>query len=273
MAIDRPALRYYGGKWAIAPWIIAHLPEHDLYCEPYGGAGSVLLQKPASPLEVLNDLDGDICNFFRVLRERPAELIHALELTPFSREEYELTYEVVEDADPLERARRVAVRAWQGRSGAVNQWRSGWRYNRKLTNGAPAVRGWAHQDHLCAIAERLRMVQLENDDALACIKRFDGPRALFYVDPPYVQIVRSRWRRTAYRHEMSEDDHIRLAEVLRAVQGMAIVSGYETALYAELYSGWHTESHMARTEAGTTRREILWISPAAAARGRQGKLC
>ena len=98
--ITRPALRYYGGKWAVADWVIRHFPHHDCYVEPYGGAGSVLLNKQPSPLEVLNDLDGETVNFFRVLREQPEALMRAIELTPFSREEYECSYRIPEDAPP-----------------------------------------------------------------------------------------------------------------------------------------------------------------------------
>lgn len=115
-APTRPALRYYGGKWAIAPWVIQHLPPCTTYVEPFGGAGSVLLQREPVPIEVLNDLDSNTVNFFRVLRERTGELLRAIEFTPYSREE---TYLALEPSDdPLERSRRFYVRSWQTMHGA-----------------------------------------------------------------------------------------------------------------------------------------------------------
>ena len=113
----RPALRWFGGKWRLGPWIVQHLPPHAAYCEPYGGAASVLLRKPPARLETWNDLHGRLVSFFRVLRERPDELVRLLALTPYARQEYEQAREVA--ADPLEDARRFYILAAQGRVGAA----------------------------------------------------------------------------------------------------------------------------------------------------------
>lgn len=276
--ITRPALRYHGGKWVLGPWVVEHLPsDHECYVEPFGGAASVLIRKPPSPIEVYNDLDGEVVNFFRVLRERTAELIRAVELTPYAREEQREAYEV-EGCDDLERARRFFVLAWQSRGASRGNWRSGWRYMRSRTlRGQTPVDDWSNFERLYAIAERLRDVCFENDTALDVIRRFDGPRTLFYCDPPYVHSTRSlRWSENAYRHEMSDDDHRELATVLHEIQGIAVVSGYRSELYDELYEGWRRVDRTTNTDgkAGQPGRavESLWISPRAAALVRQQPL-
>jgi len=254
----RPALRYYGSKWRLAPRVIAHFPPHTCYVEPFGGSAGILLQKPPSYLEVYNDADQQVVNFFRVLRERSAELIRAIKLTPFSRAELDLAYRAC--TDELEQARRFYVRAWQSRSGPVSQWRGGWYFERSGSRGKPLIASWNETRHLWRIVSRLKRVSLECDDALAVIGRYDAPGTLFYVDPPYPRSTRTRWASAGYRHEMSDEDHRCLAEVLRSAQGMIIVSSYPNALYDELYHGWHKVTQEARTATGQNAVEVLWIS-------------
>ena len=187
----RAALRYYGGKARLAPWIVAHLPPHACYVEPFGGAASVLLRKPPAPCEVYNDLDGEVVGFFRVLRERPGELVEAVRGTPFARAEIDLACAPTPpDLDDLERARRVYVRAWQGRHGLPARGRMGWRFERATDDSRTAVAQWTDLERLWETAERLRAVQLECDDALRVIARFDGPDTLFYCLAPG-QLVRT----------------------------------------------------------------------------------
>lgn len=267
-AITRPALRYYGGKWVLAPWIIQHLPEHESYIEPFAGAASVLLQKRPSRIEVYNDLDGEVVNFFRVLRDHPGELVQALSLTPYARGELTACKEPA--INPIERARRLFVLAWQGRS--RNSWTAGWRFQRTThrRSRSPAD-DFADVDRLHAIAARLRHVQIEKDDALAVIERFDTPRAVFYCDPPYLESTRSgRWAANAYANELTDEDHVALSEVLHRIEGMALVSGYDSPLYDELYGGWQKVTKRATTDhrgAEVKRTECLWISPRAAESG------
>ncbi len=262
MLIIRPPIRYYGGKWRLAPWIISHFPLHQCYVEPFGGAAGVLLRKPPSVFEIFNDIDHEVVNFFRVLRERPVELIRAIELTPWSREEQRLSFEPCDD--PLERARRFYLRSWQTRGGPRTQWRSGWRYHYRINGQRPpdTTKLWNQTDHLWAVVERLKQVQIECDDALAVIERYDAPTTLFYVDPPYLAETRSqRWSAKAYQHEMSREDHIRLAEVLNEVEGMVVLSGYPSDLYEELYGEWETRIRGAVNEVATKTVERIWISP------------
>lgn len=262
LAPRRPALRYFGGKWLLSDWIMSFFPPHACYVEPFMGGGSVLLRKPRSRHEVANDLDGEVVNFFRVLRDRPDDIARAVALTPFARAELDVAYEPCEDE--LERARRLFVRSWQGRGGPRTQWRSGWRFSR--SENADSGYRVADVENLLAVAERLSGVQIDNGDAIKVIQRFDAPETLIYCDPPYLLDVRgSRWGSKAYKHEMTDADHVRLAEVLRACVGMVIVSGYDSPLYADLFPGWKTAHRASRKDVGSGM-ETVWLSPAVVAR-------
>lgn len=257
--IQRPALRYRGGKWRIASWIIRHLPVHECYVEPFMGACSVLLQKPPSAFEVVNDLDGYVVAFFRCLRDRRADLEESIWLTPCSRQELRLAYEPAEDE--LEKARKLYMRCAIGR-GSANR-KSGWRFQKAWNGwGKDYPRLMKHLDHFGPIADRLMTVQIEQDDALATIRRFDGPRTVFYVDPPYMAEFRAR-SRDLYSTELNDEDHLRLAEVLHSIVGMALVSGYASPLYEKIYAGWRQVKKIAYGERQKQVTECLWISPAA----------
>lgn len=259
---SRPALRYYGGKWRQAAWIVSHFPPHKNYVELCGGAASVLLHKPRSPLETYNDIDSEVVNFFRVLRDQTDELMRRLRLTPWSRTEYELSRSPADD--PVEAARRFFVLSWQSIHGATmpRARRSGWRFQKHDDDrGTNAVRDLVDIDHLYQIAERFRGVQLECGDALEVAVNFDSPDTLHYFDPPYLARHRSRMDR--YRHEVDEQYHVQAAEVLRQLVGYVVVSGGPCLLYAGLYEehGWRRVETNARGNSGSTRIEALWLSP------------
>jgi DNA adenine methylase len=267
-SITRPALRYFGGKFRLASWIAEQFPPHTAYVEPFGGAANVILRKPPSTFEVYNDLDGEVTNFFRILRERSDELIRMIELTPYSREEQQLAFETSED--DLERARRLYIRCWQSHGGGRTQWRTGWRYQVNNTRGKCILQDWNQVDHLWAIVARLKQIQIENDDAFRVIKRFDRDDTLFYLDPPYLPLTRSiRWRKKAYTFEMTDDEHKRLAELLSNIKGMAIISGKPSELYDQMLAGWRVLRKTVPTDFNSTTVECLWISPNADARIRQ----
>jgi len=258
MIPTRPALLYFGGKWRIAPWIVSHFPEHVSYVEPFCGAASVLLRKTPSKLETINDKDGEVVNFFKVLRTYPEQLIRAIELTPYSRSEYWNAYMPADD--PIEQARRYYVRSWFGRGGMRKE-SGGWRFRKTDSRGGSFV-DWSQISHLRQVVERLRAVQIENDDALTIIKKYDTQNTLFYVDPPYIISTRSE-QKIAYRHEMTNEEHCQLAEVLNSVKGMVILSGYKSELYEKLYPGWKTVSKVSRKINSKEALETLWISPLA----------
>jgi len=266
--ITRPALRYYGGKFRLAKWIIGQFPPHVCYVEPFGGAGSIILRKQPSYHEIYNDLDGEVVNFFRVLRERGDELIHEIELTPWSREEQRLSF--IPSNDDLERARRLYVRAWQTHGGGRTQWKSGWRYQKGTARGSKIVDDWSHIKYLWAVIARLKQIQIENGDGLEVIKRFDREDTLYYVDPPYLADIRSlRWRKKAYTCEVDDSYHVKLGRLLNNIKGMAIISGKPCELYRDLYDGWKILQRTSPTDFGGNTVECLWISPKAEFRQRQ----
>lgn len=269
-APTRPVLRYHGGKWMLAPWIISHFPAHRIYTEPFGGAGSILMRKDrASMVEVYNDLDGEIVGLFRVLRDisTAQRLIELLQLTPYAREEFTGSYEP--SGDPVEQARRTVVRAFLGfGSDSASGAKTGFRANGNRKNAHPS-RDWTNYPaSIAAVCERLQGVVIENRNAIEIMQQHDAPRTLHYCDPPYVHETRSAAvvrSGKGYRHEMTTADHQELAEALRAMAGMVIVSGYDSPLYSDLYAGWAVKSRAALADGALDRTEVLWMNPACAA--------
>lgn len=267
----RPVLRYHGGKWKLAPWVISHFPRHTSYVEPFGGAASVLLRKGRVPTEVWNDLDGELVHLFSVLRDpASAELLaRACALTPFARSEFDLSYQPTDDA--VERARRFIVRSFfgYGSKACISPAQNGFRCLRTGDN-SPAVDWSRYPEALQAAARRMLGVVIEHKPALDIIRRFDRKDTLFYLDPPYVQGLRNL-EQGIYRHEMTDDEHRELAASLQEIKGMAVVSGYRCALYDELYSEWRRVDCRAYADKASPRTESLWISPRAVA-ATQGRL-
>lgn len=267
--VKRPALRYHGGKFRLASWLLQFFPAHGCYVEPFGGAAGVLLRKPRAYAEVYNDLDGEIVNFFRVLRDpvMRADLIEACRLTPYARDEFDLSYEPTDDA--LERARRTCVRAAMGfGSAGATKASTGFRTDTRRKYGT-AQHNWAdYPGALGAIGERFSGVLIENRDAIDIIRAHDGPDTLFFVDPPYVHETRSMRNRGGYRHELDDEAHRALLTALRAVDGMVILCGYATELYDSQLAGWQRHSTAARISGGrgtSLRTEVAWLNPACVA--------
>jgi DNA adenine methylase len=271
--ITRPALRYFGGKWRLAPWIMSHFPAHECYVEPFGGAASVLLRKQPSFVEVYGDLDDRLVNFFEVLRNRADELMRVINLTPYSEREYLMS--MTRHPDALEDARRYAVMHWQAinpRSSKTGM--SGFRRIKSLTGYHSPADDWCDMGHLLAIAERMKRVQIECRSAFDIIGIYDGPQTLFYVDPPYVHSTRVNGARQGYAHEMTDGQHEALAAVLKQCRGMVVLSGYSCEMYDRLYDGWVRREQMAKLNGGTQgsnakKTEVLWINSACADRMNQ----
>lgn len=272
MKIRRPIMRYHGGKWRLAPWIIEKMPPHRVYIEPFAGAASVLLRKPPSFAEVINDLDDMVVNVFRVLRDPDLarELQRRCVLTPFARSEFDLAYQPTDDA--IEAARRTLVRSWMGHGAAgVRAHRAGFRVNphRQRTTAADDWAGWA--PCIAAFTARLRNVTIEKRPAGKLIADHDRPDVLIYADPPYLFGVRSQKRKGSdlyhgYNHEMTDADHVALIAQLRGCSGaMVMLSGYASALYDEGLTGWARFETEAFADRGEARTEVLWLNPAAMA--------
>lgn len=265
----RPVLRYHGGKWRLAPWIISHFPEHRTYVEPFGGAGSVLMRKPRCYAEVYNDLWGDVVNVFRVLRDRrrAAELREQLKLTPFSREEFEAPWR--KGRSMVERARRTVFRSFAGFGSASTNgdYNTGFRSNSNRSHTTPA-HDWAnYPDLIESFTERLAGVVIEHRPSHRVIDQHDGPQTLIYLDPPYPLGTRNVDRGNAhYVCEMTDDDHRVLAEQLHLVRGFVVISGYPCDLYdRQLYPNWQRVQTTAFADGARPRTEVLWLNPACSA--------
>jgi DNA adenine methylase len=256
----KPPIPYFGSKQRLAAWIVSLLPPHEHYVEPFAGSLSVLLAKRPSPMETVNDLDGDLMTFWRVLRDRPQDLVRVCELTPHSRAELTAAWEPTHDE--LELARRVWIRLGQGRGGMMR--RTGWRHYVAPAGSTLSMPGYleAYRERLLPAAERLRGVSLESLPALALIGKYGAQRdCLLYVDPPYMGSVRTD-SNSRYGVEMrGEEEHRELAAALGDCAATVVLSGYASPLYAELYEGWRryeTATMTGNAAADKARTEVLW---------------
>lgn len=294
----RSPIPWFGGKQRSAERIADLFPPHDVYVEVFGGGGSVLLTKPRTKLDVYNDRDNGLVTFFRALRDEPERLLALLELTPYSRTEYDIcrtTWYTIDD--DIERARRFYVAASQSFGGMVqgsvepgradgHRHDGGWK--RELSGHSGIVhrtgRGWGGEkfgrmhlsraasaanrvDHIWRFVERLRYVQVDNLDWRDCLDRYDAPGVLFYLDPPYVPDTR---KSGGYSHELTLADHEELVGRLLELKGDVVISGYDTDVYVPLvFAGgyhrveWETICSASQIDAGDTRKartEVLWLS-------------
>lgn len=269
--VTRPALRYLGGKWKLAPWIIEHFPAHRLYVEPFGGAASVLLRKPRAFSEVYNDMDEEVVNLFTVLRDpaQASKLIEAVTLTPYARTEYEGAFHTT--ADPVERARRLVVRSYMGHGSNASNINRNTGFRAALVNGdraLPALDWSSLPPALAQVAGRFVGVVVERRPALQVIDRYDVPDALIYADPPYLHETRSGKRRggelyCAYPVEMTDADHEELIDRLQACEAMVVLSGYPNEMYERL--GWLRKERDTHADGARDRTEALWLNPACVA--------
>lgn len=274
--LTRPVLRYHGGKWKLASWIIEHFPAHRVYVEPFGGGGSVLMRKPRSYAEVYNDKWPVVVDVFRCVRnpETAAELERRLRLTPFARDEFVCSY-IVEGDDLVERARKAIVRSFMGFGSASTNGAhpTGFRGSSNRSGTTPA-HDWQHWPaHIAAFTERMQGVVIENLDFAELLERHDSAETLIYADPPYTHDTRNMARgNSAYAHDFNTEDHERLAAVLHGCAGMVIVSGYPNPLYDRLFAGWEIRECHAFADGAKPRREVLWLNERCATAQRQGRM-
>ena len=261
------AFGWYGGKFSHLNFLLPHLPTDAAhFCDVFGGSAAVLINREPAPVETYNDLDSELVNFFATLRhpEHGERLLREIALTPFSREELELACTPECDLDTVERARRFYVRARQTRTGLAQTSSKGRWAQCVLTSRSGmsgAVSRWLGAvEDLPPIADRLMRVQIDNAPALEVIQRYDTPDTLFYLDPPYVHDARGD--KHAYYGEMSDFEHVELANLLSQINGRAAISGYRCDLYDSLYAEWHRVDapikicHSVRQP----RQECLWIN-------------
>ncbi len=257
---------WYGGKFSHLSWLLPLLPPTHSYCEPFAGSAAVLLNREPSQIETYNDLDGEVVNFFRVLRDRKEQLIEALGFTPFSREEFSLACQLDPTLSSFERARRFYIRARQVRTGlaqtaSLGRWANCKQTSRRGMSGV--ISRWLGGVELLPdIAERLLRVQIENRPAIDVIELYDSPDTLFYCDPPYVHDTRGDSK--AYQYEMTDHDHQELADLLNSVKGLVALSNYDSPLFDALYprGGWYKHITAPKTIHSTKdkRQEVLWTN-------------
>lgn len=264
-----PALRYHGGKWRLAPWVISHFPPHLTYVELFGGSAAVLLQKPRARSEIYNDLGKDVVRMFRTIRDRPDDLARALVLTPYARAEYETLYDPTDD--DVEAARRFIARSFMGQNSKGAYRRSGFDTRNNEDHFIARVRSLAAvPEQIAVMAGRLQQVLFENCDAVDLVRRHAMPGTLLYADPPYLE------KRNYYPDSFGIQQHRDLLAALARTPAMVAISAYPSDLHRELLPGWQMVSTDARTDttsrAANGRTEVLWLNPACVAgldRGRR----
>ena len=257
------AFGWYGGKFSHLNWLLPLLPYTNHFVDVYAASASVLLNREPSPLETLNDIDEEIITFFDILRTHTEELIRAIDLTPYSRQEFKRSLDP-QNQDKLERARLFYIKARQARL-ALTQRATGGRWQYCTAQSRRGIAGtvskWlGGKAHLEAIAKRLLLVQLENDPAIDVIKRYDTKETLFYCDPPYPHEIRGD--SNVYQYEMTEEDHRELAEILHNVEGLVAISGYDCSIMQELYGDWRVFKAPIKKTATSfeDRQETLWTN-------------
>lgn len=259
-APTRPVLRWHGGKWKLAPWIISHFPKHRVYVEPFGGAASVLLRKDRCYAEVYNDLDSEVVNLFRVLQSEGAKLRELLHVTPFARAEFALAYEPSED--PVERARRLIIRSFMGFGSNGHARKTGFRSNSNRIGTTPAQDWRNYPECLEAMIDRFRGVVIESAPAIKVMPTHDSAATLFFIDPPYLADTRDRG--SDYTHEMDDEDHLELLAAIRTLTGMVVLCGYPSPIYDEALPSWRRIETAAHADGARPRTEVLWLNPACA---------
>lgn len=250
----KTVLKYPGAKNRIADWICSFIPQHSVYVEPYGGSLTVFFNKKPCHIETVNDIHDEVVNYFRVLRDNGEKLRRLIELTPYSRSEYEKAYEKTDDS--IERARRFCVRCWMG-FGCSNRYKNGFKSGQQTISPNPA-RAWVQLPEVMLMAsERLKGVQIENLPALELIGRYDTPDVFMYIDPPYLQGIRKNY---LYKYEMDNVEHEELLKKLLNHPAKIMISGYDNNMYNNYLIGWRKVSKKTRAENGLTRTETLWMN-------------
>lgn len=250
-------IKYPGSKWGTAEWIVSHFPEHHSYLEPFFGSGGVFFNKPRSDIETINDIDGDVVNLFRWIKDDPERLAKEIYFTPYSREVYEEAYRK-EPESSIEKAVLFYIRLNMGHGFRTTGEKVGWKVDIQGREKAYAAADWCRiPEKIMEAAERLRGVQIENRPAVEVIRRYNFENVLIYCDPPYVLSTRCRKQ---YKHEMSDEDHEELLEALLQHKGPVVISGYSCPLYEEKLGEWFREERMNYAQNAKRRREIIWYN-------------
>lgn len=249
-------LNYPGAKWRIAKEIVSLIPSHRSYLEPFFGSGAVLFNKPPSAIETVNDIDGDITNFFKVLREQSEKLAEAISLTPYSRDVFNDAHKN-RGTDDFDRAYRFAIRSKMGHGFKTYQ-KTGFKIDVYARERSYCVDCWNRlPKDIISAAVRLKGVQIENQPALDVIRKFNHDNVLIYADPPYLLETRGGKQ---YRHEMDEQDHLELLAALMEHKGYVILSGYPSEMYDRELRRWRKVTRKSYNQNSDARTEVLWCN-------------
>jgi DNA adenine methylase len=256
-------LQYPGKKNSIAKWIISHFPpdyQSMTYLEPFFGSGSIFFRKERSAVETINDIDNEISNLFMQIRDKPDELMLLLMNTPWSREEYDLSFEKTDS--PLEKARRCIVRFWFT-VGANVRVKNGMRFEIKRNTGGIGYFHLKLPEVISLASERLKhskngIVQIENRNVFELIPIYDRENVLMYLDPPY--LLETRKNKKIYKHEFEHGEHEELLKLITNSKAKIIISGYENDLYKQYLSGWRIEKTTNNDQAGNRKTECIWLN-------------
>ena len=257
------AFTYYGGKYSKLDFILPNLPKTKMFVDVFGGSAAVILNKKPCEKNIYNDLSSRVCTFFRQLRDNSDEIIRLLKLTPYSREEFEKSFDDGKFSD-VEIARRFFVQISMVFNSVPDGAKSSWKspnekraYNLTYLNTV---------NNLELLIERLRTIAIENAPAIEIIKRYDNKETLFYIDPPYVYSER-KYKSKIYDYEMTDEEHIELIELLKNIEGRAVISGYDSKLYNDNLDGWFKIKNKptlvpTSTQSGNPRAQVetLWLN-------------
>jgi DNA adenine methylase len=262
----RAPFGYYGAKLRVASRIVRKLPPHNAWVEAFCGSAALTLAKEPAPIEIINDLDGQIINLFQQLRNNAKALCRLVALTPYARAEFQYARKSNKNDSPLERARKFLVASMMTINGTVGSpTKSGFSFSQSYArHGREArVNRWYNlPERLSKVAERLRSVRVENRDARELLKIFSNrPATLVYLDPPY--FINRRHRYAIDTND--EQFHRELLEICSKARCMILISGYNNVVYSKLLSsknGWqrYTVPTTTRDTKGRDycRTEVLW---------------
>lgn len=255
----KAVLKYPGSKWRIAQNIISMIPNHHSYLEPYFGSGAVFFTKDPSAIETINDLDNDIPNLFKCIRNDPERLAANISAIPYSRYEYESAFACRPD-DDYDRAVVFLIKCWMGHGFRTYGNRVGWKNDVHGRESMYALRNWyILPDKILSVAERLKTVQIENRPALEVIRRFNYSDVFMYIDPTYLKRTKLSKRRQ-YKFEMTDEDHVELLNELLQIKAKVMISGYESDMYDDILREWNKEFLRSNNEYGSASREFIWMN-------------
>ena len=253
-------LKYPGAKWRIASWIIENMPAHHSYVEPFFGSGAVFFNKPLSNIETINDLEGEVVNFFEVIRDIPKELAAKIYMTPYARAVYENVYKEHSNCNQskLDRALKFCIKINMGHGFRCNS-KVGWKNDVQGREAAYALRSWNRiPDIIMEAAARLKEVQIEQRPAIEVIRRFNNSKCLIYCDPPYLLETRNSSKQ--YNFEMSNKDHEDLLNTVIENKSKIIISGYDSELYNDALKGWRKKTGFSLTQSMRKAKEVIWMN-------------